>query len=148
MSSPKYPGPGVSLTVDSKVVRAEINRLAEQSQYLDWDIPSQYDQLLRNADQIDQLSLLATLYETSSPFPPKGNPTTAFSIIDDHARSAVAAIFGFRPGGRVPPPRSMPPVFNKVVPKKDFQPTRRGHLTLVHSGPGLPKGNGGGNDAA
>lgn len=50
------------LQAEIEVILQEIDRVTKENQTLDWEIPSQYDRLLRNADRVKVLEYrLATI---------------------------------------------------------------------------------------
>ncbi len=97
-----------------EAVKMEICRLAAENQSLDWLIPSEYDRLLRNVNEIElldsRIDILKAWLRQNEPNP-----------FQDLAKQAVAQIFA----GASP--------LTDTAPQGEFKQIRRGHLTLVHS---------------
>ncbi len=103
---------------------AEMHRLNEENQSLDWEVPSEQERLLKNADKIDLLNERLEVLKGSLQRYAKFDPSA-------YAKAAVAQIFS-----------ELPPVSNIVVASKRkaartdktaFKPITRKHLTLIYS---------------
>lgn len=106
--------------IDATLITAEIQNLAGRNQMLDWEIPSQYDELLSNVDKIDALTELLECYTLSAPPMPSRPPVSYKRPID-----GVEAFWRELEAVMRTPP--MPRVHNAInkIQKK--------HMVLVHS---------------
>jgi hypothetical protein len=115
----RFPAKGIVLSVDVAAVQKQIMDLNAQSAQLDWTIPSEWEQIMDNANLIDDLTMFLHVYQTSSPFPPKGEVSAALT----------------KAAGRTPTP---PPPFSKSTPPSVASVTgirRKKHLSLVWVNP-------------